>query len=275
MCVIASGLDELRSLWNDLKRRNDWALVSPSEETAFLERAAAERIALRGSQSSESSARLAITRAYSVLLYERLRTRSERAALELWRFSYRMARRKGWQEEDAEVIAQETIAQLLTRLHELAAPQSLISWVRWLCLAAQKTQQRSHGAEATLPEEDESAAPLTAPADESILIEQRVLHQELLRRLQERLTNPLQRQVVIRWLVFGDKPADVARDLGKPLHQARVAKARALKLLREDPTFMLFLADLVGEADLGEDELSGSAPTALQEGAHDDSAEPE
>ncbi len=251
--MIVSGLDDLRPIWNDLKRRNDWALVSPLEETGFLERAAAERIALGGNQSSEASARLAIMRAYSVLLYDRLRARGERAALELWRFSYRMARRKGWAEEDAEVIAQETIAQLLTRLHELAAPQTLISWVRWLCLAAQKSQRRSRRSETALPEEDEPAEPLPATADEPALVVQHVVSQQLLSMLRQRLTNPLQRQVLIRWLLFGDKPSDVAHDLGLPLHLTRLAKSRALKVLREDPVFMRFLAELAGEGDPGGD----------------------
>ncbi|HEU4324248.1 MAG TPA: hypothetical protein VFS21_13940 [Roseiflexaceae bacterium] len=263
--MIASGLDDLRPIWNDLKRRNDWALVSPLEETPFLERAAAERIALGGSQSSEASARLAITRVYSVLLHDRLRARSERAALELWRFAYRMARRKGWAEEDAEVIAQETIAQLLTRFHELASPQSLISWVRWLCLAAQKSQRPSRHPETSLPEEDEPAAPLPATADEPAMVEQQVFNQQLLRMLAERLTNPLQRQVVIRWLLFGDKPSDVAHDLDKPLHLTRLAKSRALKVLREDPVFMRFLVELAGEGSSGEE--------GRQEGAQDDSPE--
>ncbi|GAB4189978.1 MAG: hypothetical protein OHK0022_02490 [Roseiflexaceae bacterium] len=176
------------------------------------------------------------------------------------------------------MIAQETIAQLLTRLHELETRENLITWMRWLFLGVQKSLVRSQRQETSLPEEDEPTVPLPPTTDEASLVEQHVLNQQLLAELKARLRNPLQLQVVIRSLLLDDKPSDVARELGIPLHQARVAKARALKLLREDPTFIRFLVKLADEGDANGQRGSGAgsvSPQRSQEGTQDDSAESE
>jgi hypothetical protein len=99
------------------------------------------------------------------------------------------------------------------------------------------------------------------PPDESDLtleVEQRLTNKELLAQLRARHSNNLERMVLLRIVVFGDKPRDVARDLGLPQHQPRIAKCRALARLREDPDFIAFLRELAGEGGLtGEQRSEG------------------
>ncbi len=56
--------------------------------------------------------------------------------------------------------------------------------------------------------------------------------------LEGALRNPMELLAVQRIVLRGDKPREVARDLGLPLHQIRVHKSRALQRLRADPIFM-------------------------------------
>ena len=93
--------------------------------------------------------------------------------------------------------------------------------------------------------------PGTEPADVSDMaaeVEQRLVNQQLLDLLRERLPNNLERLVLLRIVALGDHPRDVARDLGLPLHRTRIAKSRALQRLRADPLLLHLLGELVGDA---------------------------
>ncbi len=82
----------------------------------------------QGDTPAEGQVRLALLRAYGVLLYDGLRARQDRAAYEIWLACYRLALHDGWPQQEAELLAQESIARVIEKLHTLRSPQSIISW---------------------------------------------------------------------------------------------------------------------------------------------------
>lgn len=249
------SLDDLRATWRRLALRNDWALVA--NENEFLDRVATEFNAVAEGKTTRERIEMAIWRAYGTLLYRGLWHREERAAQELWLAFVRMALRGGQPRPEAEELAQETIARVLDNLPDLRTPQSILSWAMMVFRTVQRGRRKQMPNEQSLQTDDDK--PEHNPPDESDLtleVEQKLTNRELLAQLRARLSNNLERLVLLRIVVFGDKPRDVARDLGLPQHQPRIAKCRALARLREDPDFIAFLRELVGEGGLTSEQRS-------------------
>ena len=249
---------ELRIAWRQLSQRNDWSLAG--DEEAFLRRAAAEFELLTGNTPAGGRVRLALLRAYGVLLYDGLRARQDRAAYELWLACYRLALRDGWPPQEAELLAQETIARVIEKLHTLRSPQSIISWALRIYRTVRAAYMARERAEDTVSVDEDAAAEPADPADMAAEVEQGLLDRQLAQLLHEKLPNPLERLVLLRVVLLGAPPRDVARDLGLPLHRARLAKSRALRRLRGDEQFLQRLRELASDVA---QELGGT-------GANDD-----
>ncbi len=241
--------DEITSVWRQLARRNDWALVT--NEAAFLDQVAAESQTLTDAGASGKRAYLAVRRVYSTLLYEGLRNRDDRAAQELWLAFVRTAIGDRWPQPEAEELAQETIARLIERLPQIKSPQGLLSYAFLLFRTLRRDMtQRKKSEQSLSPDQDEPAHEPADVADMAAQIEQRVVGAQLMTLLQAKIPNDLERTTLLHIVVFGDNPRDVARELGLPLHRTRVAKSRALKRLREDTELLQFLRDLSSNQDL-------------------------
>jgi DNA-directed RNA polymerase specialized sigma24 family protein len=238
--------DDLHAIWRQLARRNDWELVG--DEEAFLRSVVAELGEIPEGTPSDKRARIVLLRAYGVLIYNGLRDRQERAAYELWMACYRLALREQWPPPQAELLAQETVARVLEKLHTLRSPASIISWSLKIYRTVRTSFTKHEAAEEPLQTGDEQA---TEPADLSDMaaeVEQRLVNQQLLDLLRDRLPNSLERLVLLRVVALGDHPRDVARDLGLPLHRTRIAKSRALQRLRDDQQLLHLLGELAGDA---------------------------
>jgi len=97
--------------------------------------------------------------------------------------------------------------------------------------------------------DDDRVAQVADTIDTIGNVEQDLVLEELLALLREKLPNDMERLVLLRMILVGDHPRDVARDLGLPLHRSRIAKHRALKRLREDNDAMRRLRELLGDWD--------------------------
>jgi RNA polymerase sigma factor (sigma-70 family) len=238
--------DELRALWLQLARRNDWALVE--DEATFLDQAAAEFQSLVNAKSPADRARLAISRVYSALLYRGLRDRQERAAQELWLALVRTALGDGWPRAEAEELAQEAIARLLERLPAIESPQGFLTFAFKLFFTMRRDHRKRQQSEPPLhSDREEPAYDPPDPADLAADVERQLIGQQLWALLEAKLPNELQRRTLLYTVIYGDDPRDVARDLGLPLHRARLAKFRALERLRQDEEFMRMVRDLASD----------------------------
>jgi RNA polymerase sigma factor (sigma-70 family) len=241
--------DEIRMVWRQLARRNDWALVN--DEATFLDQVAAESLALTNARSPSERMRLAVWRAYSVLLYDGLRNRDDRAAQELWIAFLRTAMRDRWPQPEAEELAQETIARLIERLPRVQSPQGLLSYAFLLFRTLRRDMtQRKQSEQSLDPGQDEPARDVADTTDIVAVIEQQVVGEQLLALLHDKIPNDLERTTLLRIVIFGDNPRDVAHALGLPLHRTRVAKSRALKRLRQDTEAIQLLRNMTGNRDL-------------------------
>jgi RNA polymerase sigma factor (sigma-70 family) len=243
--VSEPGRENLRTVWRQLARRYNWALVEDEEQ--FLDIIAAEYDALASGKTPNDRARIAVWRAYSTLLYRGLWRREERAAQELWQALVRVALKRGQPQPEAEDMAQEVIARVVQKLPALRAPQSLLSYAMMTFRGIQREGTKSMSADQPLyADDDELRHEPADPADLAQDVEQQLTSEELQAQLRARLPNALERVTLLRIVVFGDNPRDVAHDLGLPLYRTRLAKHRALNRLRGDEAFFRFLRDLTG-----------------------------
>ena len=241
--------DDLRAAWRKLARRNDWALVE--DEEPFLDLAAAELDSLNAAGATKERAEIAVWRAYSALLYRHLWRRQERAAQELWLACVRLALRGGRPRPEAEELAQETIARVLEKLPSLRSPQSMLSWAITIFRTVQREQTKKIAAVQPLqPDDDEVTRELADPADMALEVEQRLTSQALVAQLRAKLPNDLERTTLLRVVVLGEHPRDVARELGLPLYRTRVAKSRAIQRLSQDEELLALLRELAGDPNL-------------------------
>lgn len=235
---------ELNTVWQQLAQRNNWQLVSNHD--VFLSTVATEFQLLGDDTPFHQRARIAVLRAYGLRLYHGLQARQDRAAYEIWLACYRLARRDGLAPSEAEVAAQETIARVLEKLHTLHTPQSIISWSLRIFRTVRMALMHPRQAEQPIHPDNEVELEVADAADMAAEVEQRVLSQQLIAILQAKLPNWLERLVLLRVVIFGDQPRDVARDLGLPLYRTRLAKSRALERLREDEHIRGLLSELAG-----------------------------
>lgn len=239
--------ENLRVVWQQLSQRNDWALVE--DQQTFLESAVVALSVLGGDELAEKRYHVALIRTYGVLLYRGLRSHQERAAYELWLACYRVALRDGWKPADAEEVAQESIARVIEKIHTLRAPESIISWCLRICRTVQRSFRQQGHADAPSPGDTEQNTELADHRDMVTEVEQRLLTQQLHELLRANIPNELERLVLLRVVILGDQPRDVAHALNVPLHRTRLAKSRALQRLRGNQPFLDLLNQLLGDID--------------------------
>jgi DNA-directed RNA polymerase specialized sigma24 family protein len=241
--------DDLRATWQRMAQRNNWALVT--DETEFLDRVAAQFSLIEKAETTQERVEMAIWRAYGTLLYRSLWHREEQAAQELWLAFVRLGLRGGRPRPEAEELAQEAITRVLDKLPNLREPESMLSWAIMIFRTVQRGPRKKMPNEQSLQAGDDT--PEHDPPDATDLAleaEQRITSRALQAQLRAKLPNELERQTLLRIVILGDHPRDVAREFGLPLHRTRVAKTRALKRLRNDTEFIALLRDLADNPDL-------------------------
>lgn len=226
-------------IWRELAARNQWQLFD-GQEDELLAAVLADPATAEG---AERAIRAALQGRYSRRLYEGIGRREERAAYELWLLFVRLAVRDGVSEQDAGDLAQEALARLLQKLGQVNAPHAFLAWAMMLFRTTQR-DLRPGRVEQSLPTEDAAAPEPADPHDLVAAAEDRLIAQEFRDRLRAAVPNALERLTLLRCVVIGDDPRDVARDLSLPLHRTRVAKSRALQRLRADAAFMAFVRSL-------------------------------
>jgi DNA-directed RNA polymerase specialized sigma24 family protein len=259
---VSQPIDErLRATWQQMSRRNDWILVGDQE--AFLYSVANELSALPEDEPLARRMQVALLRAYGALLYSGLHAQQERAAYELWLACYRLALRDGWAPADAEVLAQESMTRVLEKLHTLRAPESIIAWSLKIYKTVRTSLRKQGHADEPIQAGEEMIANIAVTADMAAEVEQQLLTRQLLDLMRAKVPNELERLVLLRVVIQGDHPRDVARDLNLPLHRTRLAKSRALQRLRDDAQFLQILSELAGD----------NAQQVLSAGAYDNDTE--
>jgi RNA polymerase sigma factor (sigma-70 family) len=235
----ATSVDDAET-WRAIKARNDWRLVDDDPQFVVDARRAA------GVGASISALEQALLHAYRRRLYNALRLGDERAAAELRHTCYLRARANGLSEHDAADAAQETMRRVLERLDDVQVPEAIVSYA----LTVQRSMLRDLAARFSASSLDAGLASGTiaepaAPNDVAHSVEQHVVAQHLAALIARVLTHPMERLAVQRIVIGGEKPRDVAHDLGLPLHRVRVHKSRALQRLRADPAFVYACVQLM------------------------------
>ncbi len=233
----ATSRDHAQRIWRQLATHNQWHLIG--DEQTLLDQVCAEV----QPSSSDRDLRLAMQRIYSQRLYQGLQEREERAAYETWLFCLRLGMRDRIGEDEANTLAQEATTRILQKLDQVQSASSFIAWV----LKVFRTTKRDLRSKLPGPPpppnpDDPPDAEPSDPTDIPTVVEQRDFEQALAMQLQAILTNQLEYITLSRYIFSGDNPRDVAHDLGLPLYRTRSAKSRAIQRLRQNPSFMAFIA---------------------------------
>jgi DNA-directed RNA polymerase specialized sigma24 family protein len=240
----------LQNIWKQLSAYHDWQLVA--DEATFFARVVTIATTLTTTDLDERKlARAALMRGYGEFLHKGLLARQERAAVELWLAFRRLGLRRRRGTAAAEELAQEAMRRVLDSLPQLRSPQSLIFWAfRIFYTVAREYDQHDQTLTAnTATQVGDRVTEIPDPSDMAELIEGALVGEQLWTLLEAKLPNPLERLVLLRVIGLGDHPRDVARDLGLPLHRARLAKSRAIKRLRDDDEIMQVLRELTADQD--------------------------
>lgn len=227
----------LTEIWHSSAQRNKWELVD--DVPAFLQDVAQR---FEGTDEPKDAVlSLTILRAYNGVLHRALMRRDERAVAELQQTCIRMANSWKLSDDELEGVVQEVVARMLKQVAGMKDPESTILYMRNVIrtvVREQRPDQQSISLDAgiaagTLIEPQTLYA--TAEAAEQAVVEQEIL--DLLRR---KLTNPLERTVLIRTLFLGEKPREIAAALGITAHMVSVLCYRANQRLRADPEVLKF-----------------------------------
>lgn len=238
----SSGRELARTIWRQLAERNQWQLIADVESLFDEVLARSERAVIPG--DSGSFLRSAFQAIYSERLYRGIHDREERAAYELWLMFVRLVLSKGASSADADDLAQEAVARVLAKLGQVQSPERFLSWAMMVLRTTERDLRPKHPEQPLTTEDGEAAVEPVDPANLVAEVEDRLTEQEFRDLLRAAVPNDLERLTLLRCVVFGDDPRDVARDLGLPLHRTRVAKSRALQRLRGNNAFMAFIFSL-------------------------------
>jgi DNA-directed RNA polymerase specialized sigma24 family protein len=239
---------EVQAAWRRLSQRYGWSLVE--DEAAFVARAYAECQGLVVNGSAQDWAKVGVWRAYGACLYDGLQASNERAAGELWQLFARLAMHRGYTRALAEELAQDGVVRVLFKLPSLHSPAAMLTWAIRLFSSVLREQAPAVISEPLSDAIAERSLSLMATTDVAVDVEQQLITSELVARLRAQLTNDLEFQSVVRTIVYGDKPRDIARDLDVPAYRIRVAKSRALDHLRQDASLLAWLRELSGDSAL-------------------------
>lgn len=257
----------LTQLWHSMAHRNDWQLVVDVQ--GFIQ----------GITSSfdptiepeDAALEIAILRAYNGQLYRALKQREERAAYELWFTCIRMIRAADFADLEVEAVAQEVVSRLLARLYTIKNPETTMFYMRKI-LRTVVSGQRQRKTSVSLEAEVANGA-LAEPStlvSTAERVEQQVTEAEILALLQRKLPHRIERIVVIRAVLLGEKTGEIAQDLAISSHTVAVAKYRALQRLRADAEVLQFCAALANQpvtrVDLSRDVNASDVPTTAQAG---------
>ncbi len=227
------------TIWRQLVVRNQWQLITDEEQ--LLDEVTARHGQTPPLADGTAHIRATLYAIYSERLYRGMLDREERAAHELWLMFIRLATRSGTTEHDAHDHAQEVVTRILAKIDQVTSPRSFLSWAMKLFRTTQRDLRPKPPFPSSLPETDD---PMAITVDPIAHVEEQLFTQELRDLLHAALPNGIERLTLLRWVVRGDFPRDIARDLGLPLHQTRVAKSRALQRLRANTAFMSIMRSL-------------------------------
>jgi RNA polymerase sigma factor (sigma-70 family) len=230
-------------MWQQLIDRHQWQLVVVDDQ--LISETVNEYAAITTHREPAQRARTAIQRIYSIRLYLAIRHGEERAAQELWLLFLRLALRSGASEADAADLAQEATTRVLEKCATVHSPSGFLTWAMLLFRTVQRDLGKKLAVPQSAPSDDQPAlAEIPDASDHIAKIESLLIQDELRVYLRAIVTNDLERFTLLRHIVFGDEPRDVAKALGLPLYRTRVAKARALQRLRDNAAFMAFIETL-------------------------------
>jgi RNA polymerase sigma factor (sigma-70 family) len=242
--VSPSSLDALRTTWQHLSTRNNWALVTDVE--SFLRHATEEMNNLQDIRSPEQRMRMALTRAYSALLYERVRERFPQAVQEVWEAGYRLALRDRFARDEAEALAQEMVLRVLAKLDALNSPTSFVFWMFQVYRTARTSTIKQHPDEQPLPSHGDETDDTPDPNNPIEEKEHDLAFRQLFDKIRATLKSEVEFQVFVRYVLRGESALAVGTDLGLNPAHVRLVKSRLLKRLREDTEVIRFLQDLAG-----------------------------
>lgn len=192
--------------------------------------------------SRSISAKAIVWRAYSRLLYNEFLRKNNEAAQELFGMFVKTIMLMGKPPEVCEEIAQEGILRVLARLNSVRSPEGFLTWALRILRSCQR--EIDYQAD-SLESVDEK--PIEQVVDEEDLMEAintKINTKEIASYIQTWLPNQLERIVLLRTIINGDNPRDIAQELNMPHTRIRVAKSRALKRLRDEPEFLAWLRNL-------------------------------
>lgn len=235
-----SSRDLARTIWRQLASRNHWQLIT-DEEVLLDDVLAALPDPLIEGDVEEGLVSLVIYRLYSKRLHTGIGAREERAAHEIWLMFLRLAVRGGESEQDASDQAQEAVARVLQKLGQVNSPEGFLIWSKKVFRTTQRDLRPKLVTQSLTTENDMLVAEPADPSDLVAEVEDDLFTQEFRDLLRVAVPNDLERHTLLRCVVFGDDPRDVARDLDLPLYRTRVAKSRALQRLRGNNTFMAWI----------------------------------
>lgn len=230
----------LSKIWHTSAQRNTWELVE--DVPAFLKHVA-QRFA-GAAEPEDAALEIAIVRAYNAVLHSAFKQQDKReqAAYELWLTCIRMAHSWNLSDDQLESVAQEVIARMIKKIPQIDNPEATMLYMRQVIRTVVR-EQREDKPSISLDEAIETgslvepqAAQMTAVAAEQAVVEQEIL--ELLRR---KLPNALERAVLIRIVLLGEKPREIATELGITSHTVSVICYRVKQRLHADPEVRQFL----------------------------------
>ncbi len=233
--------ERIRPIWQQLANRNQWQLFADEEALFAQIQACLRELA---ATLVEAAIRKCIKASYSERMYQGLQQREERAAYEIWLMFLRLALKKGATEPDANDLAQEAMARVLAKLHNVQLPRAFIGWAIKVLITVMR-DLRTHP-ERSLTNEH-GLLTIDPPDLSDVLadVEGRILEEMFYTQLKEALPHELERLVVIRSIFAGDKPGDIANDLKMPSNRIRLLKSRGLQRLRENTGFVQILTTLL------------------------------
>jgi RNA polymerase sigma factor (sigma-70 family) len=236
----------LQALWHELAKRNQWSLVD--DEAAFIDQALTELHQLTGDNLPKRMV-LALRRTYSAILYRGFQSDQEAAIEELRRTLIRLVFHKVNDDlATAEDLAQETLAAIVKHFSQVDSPQGFLGWaIITLFRLVAKAAKHAAVPVAYLSQSAE-LNDLIDVQNMTTEVERNILSATVVALLRTMLPNELERIVLERVILYEEKPSDIARDLGLPLHRTRVAKHRGFQRLCSDEKALALLQDLTGTA---------------------------
>ena len=164
-------------------------------------------------------------------IFNGLRNQDQAAAEDLMLACERKARQYGVAEEEVADMAAETVRRVIQGLPAVREPGKLLKIAFITLYRLLRTLNRLEIVESDLPPNTLETHSTTTELE--ALVAQRLMYDELLALIKQKIPNDIQRAVVIRAVFLEETPRDIAAALNLPPEQVRLAKSRGLQRLRE------------------------------------------